>query len=154
MWELGEGHRRAASATLLLLDEALCTCEQWARGRECHSVLYSERNTLSSQQKRDLLAEIQEMRVLLDELRRELALKEETNTAASAIFQQVLATRDAVVELKSKHLRGYGELPRRLPEWLDPRLEDLVLRLNRLTQIARGEDTPGRNRKQEKQRET
>jgi len=139
MWELGEGHRRAASATLLLLDEALCTCEQWARGRECHSVLYSERNTLSSQQKRDLLAEIQGMRVLLDEFRREFALKGETRTAANAIFQQVLATRDAVIELKSKHLRGYGELPAGLPQWLDPRVEVLVQRLNGLADIARSD---------------
>jgi len=138
VWELGEGHRRAAHAVLLLLDEALCTCEQWAQGRECHSVIYNERNVLSHGQQQALLKEIGEMRDLLRALQRALGLKGETRTSAGAIFQQVLATRDAVVELKSEHLRGYGELPEGLAQYLDPRLEELVQRLNRLGDIARG----------------
>ena len=72
--KINENHRRRITTTLTLLDESLCTFEELARGREFHSVLYAERNSLTADQRRALLHEIATMRSLLKSLRKELHL--------------------------------------------------------------------------------
>jgi len=130
--KLGEFHRRGISTTLTVVDEALCEFEQWAKGRETRSVLHRERNTLSAAQRRALLAQIRDMRAVLRELDHELDLEGAVQDAARAIWAKASALREHVIELESRHLRRYGQPPTGLAEYLDPRVADLVKRLDRI----------------------
>ena len=134
--ELSDNHRRGISTTLSFLDEALCDFEQWARGREGRGVLYQERNTLSAGQREALLVEICEMRAILRELRDALALEGETQYAAQAIWGRSSSLREHLVELEGKHLRRYGTPAAGLAEYLDPKVADLLRRLDRTSSIV------------------
>ena len=121
-----ETHKHGVATTLQLLDEALCEIAQWAQGREIQSVLYKERNTLSAGQRQAILAEIDRMRVVLQELQETLGLEPAVQDAKSAIRGKCSVLWEHVVELKAKHLRRYGEVPSELADLLDPKADMLI----------------------------
>jgi hypothetical protein len=121
-----EPHKRGISITLSILDETLCEVEQWANGREVQSVLYRERNVLSSRQKQEILAEIAQMRSLLQELQEALGLEPTVQDAGAAIRGKCAGLWEHIVELKAKYLTRYGDVPACLGDYLDPRAERLI----------------------------
>ena len=133
--ELGANHRRGISTTLAFLDEALGEFEQWARGRETGGALYRERNTLSPAQRKKLLSEIAAMRGVLRELREALALQATTQDAAESIWGRCSALREHLVELTGRHLRRYGTPPPGLAGYLNPKVEELLQRLDRISAV-------------------
>jgi len=137
--KMREGHKRGASTTLLLLDEALCQFEQWAEGREIVSVLYREQNDLSARQRRSILSEIAKMRKVLEELREALGLEAETEAVAHLIRSRCSVMWEYLVELEGKRLRRYGELLPGLAEYLDGRVAELTVRLGRILDASRGD---------------
>ena len=134
---LGDNHRRGIGTALLLLDRMLCEVEEYARGREARSVLYIERNALSADQKTSLLAEITQMRDLLRELKDGLGLEAETEDVARKIWGQGSTFWEVLVETKSRYLKGYGQPPPQLAEYLDPRIDVLIQHLRNLTDLVR-----------------
>lgn len=124
--ESNEPHKRGISVVLAILDETLCEVEQWASGRETRSVFYKEHNRLSDRQKSEILSEIAQMRTLLQELQETLGLEPTVQDVGSAIRGKCAGLWEHIVELKSKYLRRYGDVPAGLGEYLDPRAEQLI----------------------------
>ncbi|MDI6829149.1 MAG: hypothetical protein QME62_11775 [Armatimonadota bacterium] len=124
--DIGEAHKRGIAITLATLDEALCEIEQWAMGRAISSIFYKERNTLTSRQRQKILLEVKQMKNLLQELQQSLPLEPSTQDAKSAIRSKCAWLWEHLVELKSEHLRRYGETPEKLAEYLDPKTERLI----------------------------
>lgn len=123
---LSDNHRRGIASTLGLLDEMLCRFERWANGEVVGGVLYQERNTLSRRQRQTILNEIATLRRLLTELRDSLGLEVKTQDVASAIWSQSSAYWEALVELGSKYLRRYGDMPEGFATDFDPKMEQIV----------------------------
>jgi hypothetical protein len=136
---LGDNHRKGISTALSLLDQMLCQVEQYAHGRQIRSVLYVERNALSANQKKSLLAEIAQMRHLLKELKDALGLEAKTEDAGRKIWGQGSTFWEILVETKSRFLKRYGQPPDGLAEYLDPRIDLLIEHLRNLTELARCE---------------
>jgi hypothetical protein len=136
--DLSEAHRRGIRTTLVFLDEALCEIEQWAEGREMRSELYEERNTLSPEQRRLLIEELAGMRRVLAELRDALGLEAERRSACTAVRALSCSLWPHLVELKGKHLRRYGDTPPEAVQRLNPSVEELIARIKRIADIARG----------------
>ncbi|MGQ9730660.1 MAG: hypothetical protein ACUVX8_05235 [Candidatus Zipacnadales bacterium] len=134
--QLGSNHRRGISTTLAFLDEAICEFEQWAKGRAMKSVFYEEYNTLTSQQRRDLLSEIAGIRAVLQQVKEKLKLEGTSRNAVQAIWSRSSNLREHLIELTGKHLRRYGKVPAALTEYLDPCLDDLLDRMDRLVAIV------------------
>jgi hypothetical protein len=130
---LSEKHRRAITSTLLLLDRTLCEIEEYARGREIRSVLYVEHNTLSVAQRRELLAEIERIRGLLRELKDRLGLEARITEVDHKIWGRCSSFWEVLAETKSRSLRRYGSPPDGLAEYLDPRIDGLIVSLRNLT---------------------
>jgi len=130
--KLSKPHKRGISTTLQMLDEALCGMEQWASGRQIESVLYKERNDLTDPQRAALLDEIARMRKVLTELADELGIEPAVAEARSAIRGQCSILWENIVELKSRHLRRYGEVPSDVAEHLDPKADLLIEGLLRI----------------------
>jgi len=141
--ELGESHKRGIASKLVLLDEALCTFEQWATGREVRSVVYEERNDLSPEQREKILAEVERTRALLREIRDALGLGKYVQRAGEAIWSYCSGLWENVVELEPKHLRRYGEPPAALCEFLEPKISQLVKHLQRISNATRKWDGAG-----------
>jgi len=134
---LGDNHRRGIGTPLLLLDRMLCEVEEHARGREVRSVFYIERNGLSADQKAGLLAQIAQMRDLLQELKDGLGLEAEVEDVGRKMWGQCSMFWEVLVGTKSRYLKGYGEPPPGLAEYLDPRIDLLIERLRNLTDLVR-----------------
>jgi hypothetical protein len=135
---IGKNHRRGVSTTLALVDEALCEFEHWAEGREARSVLYREHNNLSPAQRKSLLAEVSKMRAVIGELRDALGLEAAGQEAAQSIWGRCSALREHLVELTGRHLRRYGKPAPGLADYLDPRVDELLRRLDRVSSLVSG----------------
>ena len=141
-------HRRGITVALRMLDEMLCTFEAWARGRRVRSVLYEERNDLSEAQRRRLLAEVAAVRETLREVKERLGLEGEVLYAGRDIWSRASAFREHLMELESRALRRYGEVPPELGRLMDDLVGGLLRRLDRIADIVTDPDpeSPGPNR--------
>ena len=134
--QLGDNFKRGIETTLALLDEALCEMEEWARGREQRSVLYSERNTLSAAQRDEILSEVAGMREMLRELQNDLELQGRLRGGANDIWGKCAVLAVNLEELKGRHLTRYGTPPQDLVEYLDPRVERLIASVNNIFRLV------------------
>ncbi len=139
---IGDNHRRGIVTSLALLDRMLCEVEEYAYGRELHSVLYVERNALSEDQKTELLSEISHMREVLQELKDGFGLETETEDVSRKIWGACESFWEVLVETTSRYLKRYGEPSPQLSEYLDPRVEALIQHLRNLTGVAGSKGTP------------
>jgi hypothetical protein len=130
--DLSDTHRRGIGATLKVLDEVLCGFEQWAQGREVHSVLYSERNGLSAEQRQTMRSEIAGIRETLAELRSTLRLEGTVEDVTNIIRGECAVLWSNLVELESTRLRRYGPPPPGLGGYLDPKIAKLIAHVNRI----------------------
>jgi hypothetical protein len=118
---LSEAHRSKIRITLTLLDGALVNFEAWAQGREVRSLLYREENNLDPARRSGLLADIAGIRRLIKELRDDLHLEASSQDIAKTIRGHSYLLWVDVLELTGKYLRGFGEPPPELLNYLDPR---------------------------------
>jgi len=133
---LNESHRRAVTITLRMMDQMLCEFEEYARGREIHSVFFEEQNSLTARQKTALLAEIEKVRGLMEEIKNHLSLEGEVENVSNSMWGRASAFWEVLVETTSRHLKRYGEAPAGLAEYLDPRMEALIQHLGVITKLA------------------
>ncbi len=136
--KLSETHKRGIRATLVFVDEALCEIEQWAQGRELHSELYEEVNTLSDEQRRLLLEEVQRVRKVLAHLRDALGLTKERRSACTAVHSLSCGMWPHLEELKGKHLKRYGDISDDAIRMLSASVDELIESTKRIADIARG----------------
>jgi len=135
--DLTDTHRRGIGAALKVLDEVLCGFEQWAAGRAVHSVLYSERNDLSAEQRETMRSEIAGIRETLAELRSILRLEGTVEDVRNIIRGECAILWSSLVELESKRLGRYGPPPPDLGEYLDPRVAKLIAHINRIVETVK-----------------
>lgn len=129
------GQKRTIETTLSMLDETLCGYEEWAKGREIHSVLYHEQNTLSSCQRNVLSSETEVIKEILVELRNTLNLEGQTRIAVKAIRAHCSVLWMNLTELRADNLRRYGKLSPGLSEYLDPQIARLIIQVNKIRLI-------------------
>ena len=132
-------HVNGIAVTLAHLDEVISNLELWARGREVHSVLYHERNSLSGEQRALILAEIAEIRRILEEARRRFSLPARVNEITGEFRGQCSVLWVNLVELDGKYLKRYGEPPADLVAYIEPISKELIHRVFRIGDIANGE---------------
>jgi len=139
---MSENHIRGISTTLALLDKALCEFDQLAKGHEIRSVLYHVLNPLSGAQRQLIVAEVAEIKSMLEEIRETLSLEVTVRSSDRMITSSCSILWASLLELESRHLRRYGDLPPGLADYLDPRITPLNNRLRRIGAAAAGPQPP------------
>jgi len=137
---IDENQKRSIACSLILLDETLCLFEDYARGREVHSVLYEEQNPLTNRQRKNLLAEIGRVRALMRQIKSALGLPTRLTDVVKRIWGHSAVFLDVVTEMESKSLRGYGQVAPELAAYVDPKAQMLLDCLRRITSIVGGEN--------------
>jgi hypothetical protein len=102
---------------------------------EARSELYSERNRLSESQKVDVLSEVAAIRDLLGEVRRKLDLEPVTRDVGAFISSHCMMLWESVIELQGRYLKRFGEAPGELTEFLDPKTEEIIYRLDQIVRL-------------------
>ncbi|MDQ7784906.1 MAG: hypothetical protein RDU20_18630 [Desulfomonilaceae bacterium] len=139
---MSDNHIRGISTTLALLDKALCEFDRWANGHEIRSVLYQVENPLSLGRRRLIVGEVAAMKYMLEEMRETLNLELTVRSADRMITSSCSVLWASLLELESRHLRRYGELPPGLAEYLDPKIAPLNKGLRRIRTAAAGSQPP------------
>ena len=134
---ISKNHLRGIVSTLSILDEALGHYERWAKGGEAAGVLFQEHNRLDATQRHALLAEVQQAREVLVELRDDLHLEVRSRDVSTAIWSKCTWLWESLVELKSRYLKRYGALPDTFADYFDPKIEILIGHVDRCSVIAR-----------------
>jgi hypothetical protein len=129
---LSEAHRSRIRITLTLLDEALVKFEEWAQGREVRSVFYCEENTLDPEKRAGLLADIAGIRRIMQELQDGLHLKASPQDIAKTMQGHCYLLWVDVLEMTARYLRGFGEPPPELVNYLDPKAYRILQYLDHL----------------------
>lgn len=129
---LSEAHRSRIRITLTLLDEALVKFEDWAQGREVRSILYREVNTLDPDRRAGILADIAGIRGIMRELRDDLHLEASSQDIAKTIRGHCYILWVDVLEMTGKYLRGFGDPPLELVNYLDPKAHRILQYLDHL----------------------
>jgi len=132
---LSESHRCSIRITLTLLDEALCRFAEWAQGREVRSVLYAQENDLSTKQREGILADVGGIHQILMELRETLALETKPQSVPRAIRASCYILWVNITEITGRYLRGHGEPPKELVEYLDPKLHRILEYLDHIKRL-------------------
>ena len=78
------------------------------------------------------------MKGILEEIRDTLHLEVTTRSSDRMITSSCSVLWTSLVELESRHLRRYGVVPTGLAEYVDPRVETLNARLQRVADIVAG----------------
>lgn len=134
---LNDAQRRGLSCMLQILDASLCEFELYAQGYEARAVMYRLDNTLTPRQRELLLAEIASIRSIISEMKDTLRLYEDKAGARGKITAKCGTLWEGICELRSKAMRRYGEMKPEQAHYLDPRVEELMDRVQRLAEIAR-----------------
>jgi hypothetical protein len=137
---ISENHRRTISVRLSLLDEILCEYERIANGEENRGVMYEEENTLSNEQRIRLKQTISEIREIISQIKETLFLKPKKENLANKIWSSASSLWEVLVETESKYLKGYGEVPESLAEFLDPKVKEITRHLTSIVEIMRKTD--------------
>jgi len=132
---LSESHRNSIRITLTILDEHLCRFAEWAQGREVQSILYAQDNDLLPQQKEGILADVGGIHQILMELRETLALETKPQIVSRAIRASCYILWVNITEITGRFLRGHGEPPRELVEYLDPKLHRILEYLDHIKKL-------------------
>jgi hypothetical protein len=137
---LSEGHSSRIRITLTLLDEALVKFEEWARGREVRSILYREKNNLDPERRAGLLADIAGIRRVMKDLRDDLHLQAGSQDIAKTIRGHCYILWVDVLEMTGKYLRGFGEPPPELVDYLDPKAYQILQYLDHIKALLKNPD--------------
>ena len=129
---IGENHRRVITLTLVLLEQKLFEIMEWVEGRQKVGALYWEKNCLTLAQVNTLRQEIEAVRNILMSIKDNLGLVASAHDAVSAIRGACYAVIDPLVELGGKYLKAYGEPSQELVSFLEPRIEEVVVHMNRI----------------------
>ena len=134
--EIGENHHRGIGTALVFLDENLCEFEKLVKSNGIKSVLYSEKNVFSPGQRKKILFEIEVIRKILKELKDTLKLNERVNEIDSTIWGHCSGLWEVLVETESKYLKRYGEIPPGLPDYLDPKIAEIIESIKKISSVA------------------
>ncbi len=137
VFELSSKYKRTIGTTLTHLDRVVCEFEEWAKGRQRHSVLYFESNDLSSPQCEALLAQVVEIRELLSELKSAFGLQEHVESVTQSIWSHCSSLWATLSEIDSKHLKGYGDAVPGFAEYWAPRGAEIEAHLDLVLNILR-----------------
>ncbi|MCM8815169.1 MAG: hypothetical protein NC937_01550 [Candidatus Omnitrophica bacterium] len=135
--KLSANHKRAVSTTLTMLDELFVFIEKWVDGQCYASVLYEEKNDLSPSQKKTLKKELLKFRQYLNDLKNDMKIEKQTQSAINDIWSRVSVFRENIMELEARHMKRYGHIPQEVQEYFNDMSKKLLSQLDRILEIIK-----------------
>lgn len=133
--ELSENHRRSISITLQLVDKTLCEWDDWANGHLRSGVMYREQDTFSPTQKVKLREKIAAIRALMMRMRDDLQLPPSVVVTSQPIVGHSSVLWEMLVDLDSRSLRAYGEVPEDVARYVDPMGQQLAAEMTAIAHL-------------------
>lgn len=138
---LSENHKRRITSVFKQLDKIFSSFENYVRGGEYSSELYSEKNDLSQSEREKLAGAVEEIKAILREIKEELKLEPDISNVSRLVTVRSMSIWVDLIEIKSGNLGGYGPVPDGFSEYFDPKLDSIIEILQKISNIpGRGEN--------------
>lgn len=131
---LTPAHSRALTSHFKTVEEYLRVVASWMDGFD--GIFYGAPAELSEQQRVRARALIGEVLRSLERIRHELGLEQQQMSSVGVMRAYLSELWVSLVETRSRYLRGYGEVPPELADYLDHRVGELESRVNELRHLV------------------
>jgi hypothetical protein len=119
-----------------ILEDTISEVGEIIKSTNQRKVMTETVNNLSSWEKALILERIEEIKELINCIARELNLEKRVEETKSRILSAMTIQWVNLEEIKSERLRGYGEVPDGLREFLDPQVDKLMNLVDEICRIA------------------
>jgi hypothetical protein len=134
--EIGQNHRLRLSVSMQVLEDTISDVEEIIRSDSQEKIMTGSVNNISSLEKALIAKRIDEIKGLIKCLNRKLSLIKRIEESKRRIVASLTIQFVSLEELKSKRLRGYGEVPDELREFLDPMIDEIRRLISEICEIA------------------
>lgn len=132
---LNPSQKDSLRISLTLIEKGIFEVERVLSDGEHEGVFFRISDDLREETKTGIRTLIEEIRVILREMKDQFHLGREINDKSRAVFGKVPALWEISAGTKASRLRGYGEIDPRLKDLLNPsmeRLSDLLISMHRM----------------------
>ena len=138
--QISPAHKRALTSHFKTVEEYLRVVASWMDGFE--GVFYGAPGELSEEQRTRARALIGEVLGELEGVRGELGLERQQVSSIGVMRAYLSELWVSLVETRGRYLRGYGEVPSELAEYLDRRVGELEARVNEIRSLVEAAGKP------------
>jgi hypothetical protein len=138
--EIGQNHRLRLSVSMQVLEDTISDVEEIIRSDSQEKIMTGSVNNISSLEKALIAKRIEEIKDLIKCINRKLSLIKRIEESKRRIVGSLTIQFVSLDELKSKRLRGYGEVPDELREFLDPMIDEIRRLISEICEIASPKD--------------
>ncbi len=132
---LNPSQKDSLRISLMLIEKGILEVERVLYDGEHEGVFFRISDDLRQETKTGIRTLIEEIRVILREMKDQFHLGREINDKSRAVFAKVPLLWEISAGTKASRLRGYGEIDPRLKDLLNPsmeRLGDLLISMHRM----------------------
>jgi hypothetical protein len=134
--EIPRNHKARLSVSMQMLDVTISELEQVIRSANREKAMTEIVDNLSSWEKVSILERIEEIKELINYIAPKLGLEKRKEETRSRILGAMTIQQVNLEEIKSKKLRGYGEVPGELREFLDPKVDKMINLVHEICKIT------------------
>ncbi|MER3446377.1 MAG: hypothetical protein C4291_05795 [Candidatus Dadabacteria bacterium] len=134
--EVPRNHKARLSVSMEVLEDTISGVEEIIRGANQRKAMIETLNNLSPWEKALILKRIDEIRGLITYVSQKLNLEKRREEIKNRILGAMTIQRVNLEEIKSKRLRGYGEVPDELREFLDTQVDRIMNLIDEICEIA------------------
>ncbi len=134
--EIPRNHKARLSVSMQVLEDTISDVEGIMRGTDRRKVMTEVVDSFSSWEKALILKRIGEIKGLINYITQNLDLEKRKEETKRRILGVMTIQQVNLEEIKSKRLRGYGEVPGELREFLDPQVDKMMNLGDEICKIA------------------
>lgn len=134
---IDDNHKIPIEISMWMLDQLLNRIDNWANKHAIHSILYEELNTLTDKQCSELQMEIKYIRTQLEILKSDIGLKARSEPVNQLIHAScILFITDNLSSIQGESLDAYGKASDELHKYIEPKIGEIILRLEKIANIS------------------
>ena len=142
--EISRNHKTRLSVSMEVLENTICDVERIIKSSNQEKTMSETVNNLPPWERALILKCIEEIKGSINYVAQNLDLNKRKEETRSLILGAMTIERVSLEEIKSKGLRGYGEVPDDLREFLDPQVDKMMALVDEICQIAGSKPTKKR----------
>ena len=124
--KLSPSHKRYLKASLLTFEKSIRKSKRLLEEKEAQGFLFKRSNTLEPGQRIQIEKKLNEALQKLHLVIKKIGLKPREEKSEQIIIAEMSMSWANLIECRSDHLKGYGEIDREYAMILDPEIESLV----------------------------
>lgn len=138
--EISKNHKTRLSVSMQVFENTISEVEGVIENSYQQKTLTETVDNLSPFEKAVILRRIEEVRELIKYVAQQLNLEKRRDETKKQILGTMTIQLVNLEEIRPKRLRGYGEVPEELREFLDPQIDKMMRLVKEICKIANSKD--------------